>query len=104
MITMLISLGYVTGAEVGLLGWAVCAAMYFGMCLAFAANRTPQGFHRIWDYFLVAELLVDLSWCLLYYFPEGYRNMGLGGIAGALLWPAVLLAAGAIATAKNRAE
>lgn len=104
MITMLISLGYVTGADAGLLGWVLCAMAYFAVCMAFSANRTRTGAHRVWDWFLVSELLVDLAWCLMYYFPDGYRNMGLGGIAGVLLWPAFLLVAGAMVTAKNQAE
>lgn len=104
MITMLISLGYVTGADVGLLGWVLCAVAYFALCMVFAPNRTKPGFHRIWDYFLVTELLVDLAWCMMYYFPDGYRNYGLGGILGVALWPAALLIVGLVATSKNQAE
>lgn len=104
MITLLISRGYVYGAEESLAGWAVCAAIYFAVSLAFRYNRTPAGLRRMGISFLIAELLVDLAWCLIWYGEDGYVNLGHGSAFLLILWPGALLAAGVIATALNQAE
>lgn len=104
MITLLISRGYVTGAETALMGWFLCTAVYFAGCMLFSFNRSRNGLRRIGTWFLVTELVVDLLWCLIWYGDQGYVNYGVGGAYVVVLWPGALLVAGIVATAMNQAE
>ena len=102
MITAIVSIGQVYGAEYWLAGWLLCAALYFVFLLIQEVNRTRTGAIHVVVWFLISEALTDLIWAVVYYGNPGYINYGIAAVYGLLLWPVLLLAAGAIASAQNR--
>lgn len=104
MITLLISRGYVTGANEALLIWLACTVLYAAGCFAFSANRRAGGPGLIAWGFLAAELAVDLLWCLTLHGPQGYVNHGIGSAFLISLWPLALLVTALVVTAKNTAR
>ena len=64
------------------------------------ANR--QNVKNILFWFMVAELLTDLVWILLYYNNSEYVNYGIGAVYGLLLWPVALGTAGVIVSCQNK--
>lgn len=102
MITALFSLGQVHGAELWIVGWLLCCVLYFSLQLPLKANRGRAKNLLFW--FLIAEVLTDLGWALVYYRQPGYVNYGIGAVYGLLLWPLALIAAGTIATMQNKRE
>ena len=90
MITAIISLNYVHGAQMWLAGWLVCAAAYFLMSLLKKSGRTKCGVKNLLLGFLSAEFVTDALWALIYYSDSGYVNYGVGAVYGLLLWPAAL--------------
>ncbi len=100
MISAIISLGQVQGAELWLVGWIVCVAVYFAILIPLRQNRGKAKNVLFW--FLIAELLTDLCWALVYYENSVYLNYGIGAVYGLLLWPVALIIAGAIATMQNK--
>lgn len=102
MVTAIISLAYVHGAELWLVGWLACMAVYFVVLLLPRTNRSRAGVKNVLFWFLVAEFVTDLAWALIYYDNTGYLNYGVGAVYGLLLWPAVLLVGGIAATLQNR--
>lgn len=100
MVTAIISLGQVRGAELWLIGWLVCVAAYFAILLPMKLNR--GGAKNVLFWFLVAEVLTDFGWAIVYYDNPGYINYGVGAVYGLLLWPLALIAAGIIATVQNK--
>ena len=100
MFTAFFSLGQVYGAELWLGGWFVCAIIYFLILLFNKANR--QNVKNILFWFMVAELLTDLVWILLYYNNSEYVNYGIGAVYGLLLWPVALGTAGVIVSCQNK--
>lgn len=102
MITAIISITQVHGAEVWLAGWLLCAALYFVFLLIREVNRTSTTAKNVVFWFLAAEFFTDLIWAIIYYGNPGYINYGIAAVYGLLLWPVLLLAAGAIASAQNR--
>ena len=102
MITAIYSLSYVYGAELWLLFWAVCAVVYLAICGAFRTNRAPGAFKRVMIGLLVAEVIVDLVWALIYYDNGVYLNYGIGAIYGLLLWIPALVIAGVTVTLRNK--
>lgn len=99
MITSIYSLGKVVGGEILLAGWAVCAGLYLLACFLVKGNR--KGWKRVLLWFLAAEVLVDIAWAVIYYDAGSYVNHGVGGTAGALLWPLTLLVFGGLVTGWN---
>lgn len=102
MITAIISLAYVHGAELWLVGWLACAWVYFIVLLLPRINRSRVGIKNVLFWFLAAEFVTDLTWALIYYDNTGYLNYGVGAVYGLILWPVVLLVGGIAATLQNR--
>lgn len=101
MLFSLYTLGKVSGAEFMLVGVLVCALIYLAVCLPLGANRTGRGPRRVLLALLIADLVCDALWYVMY-FPGGeYRNWGIGGVFGAALWPLLLCIAGGVVTALN---
>ncbi len=101
MITAIYSLMYVHGAELWLLFWFLCALAYWGICPAFRMNRTKRGLKNTLMGFLIAEVIVDLFWALIYYHNAVYINYGIGAVYGILVWIPALLITAAVVTMKN---
>jgi len=90
MLTAVYSLGRVSGAEVWLAGWAICAAAFLLLGLLRKENRNIREFNRRMNGLLAAGAIVDIVWFRFYY-PEGiYVNPGIAGAYVLLLWPALL--------------
>lgn len=104
MITLLISRGYVTGANEALMLWLACAVLYAAGCFAFRPNRRTPGAGSVFRGFLYAELAVDLLWCLALYGPQGYVNRGVGSAFLIFLWPLALVVAALVVTVRNTAR
>lgn len=104
MITAIYSLGGVHGAEIWLVFWILCAAAYFGICAIFKANRGKLGMKEVLLWGLIAEFAVDLIWALVYYHNISYINYGIGAVYGLIIWPVFLVAAGILATLKNKKQ
>lgn len=101
MLTLLRFLPNINGAGWILSGFLLCTVLFFAACLSRRANRTKKGRKRLLLSLPGAEILCDLLWTLGF-FPNGsYCNPGLGGAHFLLLWPALLLAAALLVTARN---
>jgi len=88
MVTMLLSLGQVQGALIGLIGLLLSALLWIAFCFCFKRNR--QGKKAVWLSLLTAEVICDGVW-RLYYYPHGdYVNHGLAGMGAILIWPLLL--------------
>lgn len=102
MVTAMYSLSQVSGAELWLLFWLVCVAIYLGIGFFIKENRTGNGVKRVWLGLLIAEVLVDLLWAMIYYHNGTYRNYGIGAVYGLLVWIPILSVTLSIVTAKNK--
>ena len=58
MITAIISKAFVYNGEVWLIGWFICALLYFAILISFRRNRTKNGFKNMVFCFLATEFLV----------------------------------------------
>lgn len=65
-------------------------------------NRTKKGIKNVFIGLLVAEVIIDLAWAIIYYHNGTYLNYGIGAVYGLLLWVPVLAVTLAIIAAKNR--
>ena len=102
MLFSLYTLGKINGAEVMLAGVLVCALVYLAICLLLGVGRKERGIQRVLCALLVAEAVCDVLWYVMY-FPDGqYRNWGIGGVYGAVLWPLLLFLAGVEVTVRNK--
>ena len=102
MVTAIYSLSRVHGAELWLLFWLACFAAYFGISLFFKHNRTGKGIKNVLFGLLIAEVIVDLLWAIIYY-PNGtYVNYGIGAVFGVFLWIPALLVTAFFVTGKNK--
>ena len=102
MVTLVLSLGRVTGADLGLVLWLACAAAYLGLCLRFRANRTKRGRRAVLTALLIAAAVFDLLLCLCAYDHGQYVNRGIAAAWGLLLWAPALLLTGALVTGINK--
>lgn len=102
MCTAILSLGQFRGAELWLVGWVLCAAVYFGALLIGKRRRRKGAVKNVIFWFLAAEVLTDLIWALVYYREPGYIHYGVAGVYGLLFWPVTLLAAAVIAALQNQ--
>ena len=103
MVTAIISLSKVHGAEMWLIGWIVCMCAYFTIMLLIKDNRKhKKAIKNTFFWFLVGEFIADLTWALIYYNNSGYINYGVGAICGLFIWPIVLIVAGILATIENK--
>ena len=102
MVTAVYAMGYVYGASLWLIGWTVCAILYVGGCMLVPSNRRKGCRLAVWIGLLLADVITDIGWMLLY-FPDGdYINYGIGAVGGLLLWPLLLLVTGIVVTTRNR--
>lgn len=102
MVTAIYSLSHVHGAELWLLFWAVCVVVYLGISLLFKPNRTRKGVKNVLIGLLIAEVVIDLVWAIIYYHNGTYLNYGIGAVYGLLLWVPLLVVTLVITTAQNR--
>ena len=101
MLFSVFSIGRITGAGMMLAGVLLCAALYLALSLLPRGSRSKAGVRTVLLGLLVSELACDLLWYVIY-FPGGeYRNYGIGGVYGVLLWPLALLITGGIAASVN---
>ena len=101
MITAIYSLSNVHGAELWLVGWVLCALFYIGGCMLVPVNRPKTCRTVVWIGLLIAEVVNDLIWALIYYPNGSYINYGVGAVYGLFLWPLILLIAGVFVTVRN---
>ena len=102
MITAIYSLSQVYGAELWLLFWLACAVIYLGICFLIKGNRTKKGAKNVFVGLAVAEVIIDVTWAIIYYCNGTYFNYGIGAVYGMLLWIPVLIVTLAIVTIKNK--
>ena len=102
MITSMISLSYVYGAELMLILWFVCALVYVIGCLMIKANRNH--IKSILLCLLCAEILIDITWAFIYYDQGSYINHGIGAAYALLIWPFLLMMTALLITLKNQAQ
>ena len=102
MVTAVYSLSFVHGAELWLLFWLLCLIAYLGICFAFRINRTKSGRKTVLVGLLIAEVLIDLLWAVIYYHNGTYLNYGIGAVYGIILWIPVLAITAMIVSVKNR--
>ena len=102
MVTAIYSLSQVHGAELWLVFWLVCVVAYLGISFIIRYNRTKKGIKNVFIGLLVAEVIIDLAWAIIYYHNGTYLNYGIGAVYGLLLWVPVLAVTLAIIAAKNR--
>lgn len=101
MVTAIYSLTFVHGAELWLLFWGICVVVYLCIALLIKQNRTKKGFKNILIGLLIAEVITDLIWAIMYYHNGTYLNYGIGAIYGLLLWIPVLVVTLITVTIKN---
>ena len=102
MVTAIYSLSQVHGAELWLLFWLVCVAVYLGIGFLFKNNRTKKGVKNMLICLLIAEVLIDLVWAIIYYHTGTYMNYGIGAVYGLLLWVPILAVTLVAVTFKNK--
>ena len=102
MVTAIYSLSQVHGAELWLLFWLVCVVVYLGIGFLFKNNRTKKGVKNMLICLLIAEVLIDLVWAIIYYHNGTYMNYGLGAVYGLLLWVPILAVTLVAVTFKNK--
>ena len=101
MVTAIYSLTFVHGAELWLLFWGICVVVYLCIALLIKQNRTKKGFKNILIGLLIAEVITDLIWAIIYYHNGTYMNYGIGAVYGLLLWIPILVGTLIIVTIKN---
>lgn len=102
MVTAVYSLSRVYGAEPWLFFWLAGVGVYFGICFLIKYNRTQRGMKNALIGLLIAEVMTDLAWALLYYRNGTYLNYGIGAVYGLLFWIPVLAVTLFAVTIKNR--
>ena len=102
MVTAIYSLSQVHGAELWLLFWFVCVVAYLGVCMLIKQNRTKRGIKNVLIGLLIAEVIIDLAWAIIYYHNGTYLNYGIGAVYGLILWVPVLLVTFFVVTHKNK--
>ena len=102
MVTAIYSLSKVHGAELWLLFWLACVAVYLVISFLIKDNRTKKGVKNVLIGLLVAEVTIDLLWAMIYYHNGTYLNYGIGAVYGLLLWVLVLAVTLFIITATNK--
>ena len=102
MVTAIYSLSQVHGAELWLLFWFICLIAYLILCFAIKCNRTKQGRKNVFIGLLVAEVVVDLIWAIVYYRNGVYINYGIGAVYGMFMWVPALIITAIIVSNKNK--
>lgn len=101
MVTAIYSLTFVHGAELWLLFWGICVIIYLAIGLLIKQNRTQKGIKNMLIGLLIAEVITDLIWAIIYYHNGTYMNDGIGAVYGLLLWIPILVVTLIIVTIKN---
>ena len=101
MVTAIYSLTFVHGAELWLLFWGICVIIYLAIGLLIKQNRTQKGIKNMLFGLLIAEVITDLIWVIIYYHNGTYMNYGIGAVYGLLLWIPILVVTLIIVTIKN---
>ena len=101
MVTAIYSLTFVHGAELWLLFWGICVITYLAIGLLIKQNRTQKGIKNMLIGLLIAEVITDFIWAIIYYHNGTYMNYGIGAVYGLLLWIPVLVVTLIIVTIKN---
>ena len=102
MVTAIYSLSQVHGAELWLLFWLVCVVVYLGIGFLVKDNRTKKGIKNVLIGLLIAEVIIDLMWAIIYYHNGTYLNYGIGAVYGLLLWVPILAVTLVAVTVKNK--
>lgn len=102
MITAIYSLSQVHGAELWLLFWIICVVAYLGISFLIKRNRSKTGIKNVLVGLLIAEVIIDLMWAVIYYHNGTYLNYGIGAVYGILLWVPILTVTLIFVTIKNR--
>jgi hypothetical protein len=102
MVTAIYSLSRVHGAGLWLLFWLVCAVVYLGISFLIKDNRTKKGVKNVLIGLLIAEVVIDLLWAIIYYHNGTYLNYGIGAVYGLFLWIPILAVTLIIITIKNK--
>lgn len=102
MVTAIYSLSQVHGAELWLLFWLICVVVYLGISFLIKRNRSKAGIKNILVGLLIAEVIIDLMWAVIYYHHGTYMNYGIGAVYGILLWVPILTVTLIFVTIKNR--
>lgn len=102
MVTAIYSLLKVHGAELWLLFWFVCVAAYLGIGLLLKHNRTKSGIKNMLIGLMIAEVINDLMWAIIYYHNGTYLDYGIGAVYGLPLWILILTVTLIVFTAKSR--
>ena len=93
MLTAILSLSQLRGAQLWLVFWLALAALYFALMLGVPPLRRKAGARNILLAFLAAEVFTDLVWAGVYGYHPVYRNYGIAAVYGLALWPVALAAA-----------
>ena len=104
MVTAIYSLSFVHGAELWLLFWFLCICIYLGICLMIKSNRTRNGIKNALIGLLIAEILIDVIWGVIYYHNGVYLNYGIGAVYGVLMWIPMLIITLIGVTIRNKRE
>lgn len=102
MLTAILALGRLRGAEVWLVFWFALTGLYFLVMLGVRPLRRRVGAKTALLAFLAAEVFTDLVWAGVYGYEPGFRNVGVAGVYGLLLWPVALVGAGLAACALKK--
>lgn len=102
MVTAIYSLSFVHGAELWLLFWFICLIAYVCACCLIKANRTKKGLKTTFIGLLIAEVVIDLAWAIIYYHNGTYLNYGIGAVYGLVLWIPVLIITAIVVTKINQ--
>ena len=97
MLTAMLALSQLRGAELWLVFWLALAALYFALMLGVPSLRKKAGVKNVLLAFLAAEAFTDLVWAGFYGYQPVYRNYGVAAVYGLALWPVALAAAAAAA-------
>ena len=82
--------------------WLACVAVYLGISFLIKHNRTKKGVKNVLIGLLIAEVIIDLMWAIIYYHNGTYLNYGIGAVCGLLLWVPVLVITSVITTTQNK--
>ena len=102
MITAIFTLLQVRGAELWLLFWCISIVAYIGIGYKLKVNHTKQGIKNMLIGLLIAEVVNDLVWSIVYYFNGTLLDYGIGLVYGLYLWVPLLVVTLIIVTKKNK--
>ena len=102
MLTAILALRDIRGADLWLVFWFALAALYFALLLGVRPLRKRAGTKTTLLAFAAAEVFTDLVWAGVCGYQPIYRNYGVAAVYGLALWPVALAAAAAAALVWGR--